>query len=69
MVNYIAPGNQAQRALVAFELTYSVLAQLNTAQEFVYHAVRNSYIINPTHARPRAGREGEGGGGESMTNQ
>jgi hypothetical protein len=38
-----------------------VLAQLNFAQEFVYRAVRKSYIINPTLARPRAGREGERG--------
>jgi hypothetical protein len=37
-----------------------VLAQLNTAQEFVYRAVRKSYIINTTLAHPGAGREGAG---------
>jgi hypothetical protein len=38
-----------------------VLAQLNTTEEFVYHAARKSYIINPTLARPKASREGEAG--------
>jgi hypothetical protein len=37
-----------------------VKAQWNTAQEFVYGAVRKSSIINPTLARLTAGREGVG---------
>jgi len=38
-----------------------VLEKMNTAHEFVYRAVGKSYVISPTLARPRAGREKEVG--------
>ena len=58
------PSAVSARSFVeGLNFIFTVLAQLNTAQKVVYRAVRKSYIINPTLARPRAGREGKGEGG------
>src|SRR6267154_5456468 len=55
------PSAASARSFVkSLNLHIHSAGEIKHRPEFVYRAVRKSYIINPTLARPRAGREGEG---------